>query len=159
MTISKCEPGHAGAPAAAFTRSPTDLVDEFLKRWSFQNINSCLELLAEDAAYTLHISETLLPFAGSTNGREAIGGQFQVMLRDWDYLVFRPGAARANVDDPNRVHCQVEFIYRHRTTGSDLSGHMRLVCKVEDGYLKSVDEYHDAGMVEAFLRLMQSEQE
>ena len=158
MTISKCEPGHAGTSSAAFSGSPTELVDEFLKRWADQNIASCLGMLAEDATYTLHISESLLPFAGSTIGRDAIGQQLQAMLRDWDHLVFRPGPAKAGIDAPDRVHCQVEFIYRHRATGSDLSGHMRLVCAVEDGYLKSVDEYHDAGMVEAFLRLMQSEQ-
>ena len=117
-----------------------------------------MELFAEDAAYTLHISESLLPFAGSTVGREAIGGQLRAMLHDWDYLVFRPGAARANVDQPDKVHCQVQFIYRHRATGSELSGQMRLVCTVEDGLVKTVDEFHDAALVEAFLRLMQSEQ-
>ena len=158
MTTSKCDPGHAASSSAAFTADPIELVDEFLRRWSDQNIDSTLELLAEDAAYTLHISKTLLPFAGSTIGREAIAVQLQAMLRDWDYLVFRPSAARANVDEPSTVHCQVQFIYRHRGTGAELSGHMRLVCTVVEGTISTVDEYHDAGMVEAFLRLMQSEQ-
>ena len=140
--------------ANSHAAQPTEVAMAFLEYWKTGDLDACIALLAPDAVYTLHIEETLLPFAGTTRGREQIGEQFRTMLREWDYLVFRPSPAKQHVDQPNRVNSRVEFIYRHKASGEDLAGFMRIAWTIEDGMIRAIDGYHDSALVEAFLRLI-----
>ena len=133
---------------------PEQVVTRFLQYWIAKDIDACLTLLSATASYTLHIEQSLLPFAGTTTGREEIGRQLAAMLRDWDYLVFRPTPAHAHVDDVSEIHSRVEFMYRHRASGEVIDGFLRLVWCVREGLITEVNEYHDAAMVETFLRLL-----
>ena len=126
----------------------------FLECWKAQDVEACIALLAPDATYTLHIEETLLPFAGTTTGREQIGEQFRAMRREWEYLVFRPSPAKQHVGAPNQVNTRIEFMYRHKASGEDLSGYMRAAWTVEDGMIVTIIGYHDSALVETFLRLI-----
>lgn len=146
--------GRSGESPVDGGRSPEQIVSETLAHWIAQDVDACLSLMSESASYTLHLEQSLLPFAGTTTGRDEIGEQLRAMLRDWDYLVFRPGPPRAHVDDANEIHNRVEFIYRHRASGEILSGFFRLVCRVNDGLITEINEYHDAAMVETFVRLV-----
>jgi len=53
------------------------------------------------------------------------------------------------------VRVQVTFIYRHRRSGENLIGTKRMVMRLRDDLIVRIDEYHDAGLVEAFMRLTQ----
>ena len=53
------------------------------------------------------------------------------------------------------VRVQVSFVYHHRRTGENLVGTKRLVIRLKDGLIVRVDEYHDAALIEAFMRLTQ----
>ena len=138
---------------------PTAVVNQFLERWMVRDVEACLALLSPDATYTLHIEETLLPFAGTTTGRDQVGQQLRAMLRDWDYLVFRPAPAKQHVGSPNLVNSRVEFIFRHKASGEKLDGFMRMALTVEDGLISAIDQYHDTALVEAFLRLIAAQQD
>ena len=51
------------------------------------------------------------------------------------------------------MRVQVQFVYHHRETGGNLSGSKRLVFTVKNDLIVRVEEFHDAAMVEAFMRL------
>ena len=108
-------------------------------------------LFADDAVYELHVSDEVLPFGGTTAGRDAIEATLKRMRTEWDYILFRPMALAETGDT---VRFQVEFMYRHVASGEVLSGRFRLVMRVEDGLIKRADEYHDRAKVEAFMRLI-----
>jgi ketosteroid isomerase-like protein len=128
------------------------IVVSFLKCWIAQDVELTVAHAADDVVYALHISKEALPFGGETHGKERIRGVLYAILADFDYLKYEPVILGAQ-DDMVRV--QVSFIYHHRRTGEDLVGSKRLVIKLRDGLIARVDEYHDAALVEAFMRLAQ----
>ena len=72
------------------------------------------------------------------------------ILEEFDYLSYAPTmvGVRGAV-----VRAHVRFKYQHRRTGGILEGTRRLVFRVRDGQIVRIDGYHDAHLVEAFMRL------
>lgn len=134
--------------------NPTTVVAEFFDAWIAGDVDAAVGLLAPDAIYALYIAEDLLPFAGVTRGRGQIASRLHEMRQSWDYERFRPGPLRQDADDEEIVYCSVEFRYRHRPSGEQLSGSFRMVWCVRDGFVRSCEEYHDRARVETFLRLV-----
>lgn len=135
---------------------PMSVVKKFAIYWGAQDVDRSMTLLADDAVWNLNISETTLPFAGETRGRENVKAAFFTILKDWDYLYFEPTFISA-IGEIVRTH--VDFRYRHRHSGLDLAGRYRVVFTVVDGEITRIDEFHDAAMVEAFMRLASRSQE
>jgi ketosteroid isomerase-like protein len=129
---------------------PEEVVRRFNSAWIVGDVESVIQLVAEDCVYALHISEELLPFGGETCGRANIKSALQMMRHQFDYLLYRPGHPTVV---GSKVHNQVEFMYRHRKSGEVLTGTFRIVLQVKDGLLVRGDEYHDRAMVETFMRL------
>jgi ketosteroid isomerase-like protein len=135
------------------TATPVEVVERFNTAWAPGHIDEAMRHVAEDAVYTLYISEELLPFGGQTVGRDNIAAALRQVRRDFEYVLYRPFDLRAKGDE---VRHQVEFIYRHRPSGEALSGRFRIVMQVRNGLIERADEYHDRAKVEAFLRLFTS---
>lgn len=127
------------------------VVDEFLRNWLAQDIEGTVATGAEDIVFALHISNDALPFGGETHGRDACRSLLYTILADFDYLRYEPVVLG---EEDGVVRVQVSFHYHHRRTGENLIGTKRLVFKVRDGLIVRLDEYHDAGFVEAFMRLV-----
>lgn len=130
--------------------SEADVIRAFNERWALSDFDGSLELVAEDATYTLHISEDLHPVGGVTKGRTAIGEALRQLRRDYQYLMYHPYNL---VSEGNFVRQQVHFLYRHRASGEMLRGTFRIHFQVVCGLITSAEEYHDRALVEAFLRL------
>lgn len=130
---------------------PREVVVAFNSAWAAGDIEAAMARIADDAVYELHVSDEVLPFGGTTAGRDAIEATLKRMRTEWDYILFRPMALAETGDT---VRFQVEFMYRHVASGEVLSGRFRLVMRVEDGLIKRADEYHDRAKVEAFMRLI-----
>jgi ketosteroid isomerase-like protein len=126
------------------------LVAAFLARWRVQDVEMTLEYTNEDIVYALYISDTALPYGGETRGKANIRNVLYAILAEFDYLKYEPTIVAV---DGDVVRAQVQFIYHHRLTGENLAGSKRLVFTVRDGLIVRIEEYHDAGMVEAFMRL------
>ena len=109
-----------------------------------------MEYTNENIVYALYISETALPYGGETRGKANIRNVLYAILAEFDYLMYEPTIVAV---DGDVVRAQVQFIYHHRLTGENLSGSKRLVFTVRDGLIVRIEEFHDAGMVEAFMRL------
>lgn len=128
------------------------IVVSFLRSWGVQDVEMTAAHAADDIVYALYISDQALPFGGETHGLEACRNVLYTILADFDYLKYEPVVLSVE-DDVVRV--QVSFIYHHRRTGGNLVGTKRMVFKLRDGLIVRIDEYHDAGLVEAFMRLTQ----
>jgi ketosteroid isomerase-like protein len=126
------------------------VVISFLQSWMAQDVEMTVAHAADDVVYALHISNEALPFGGETHGKERIKGVLYAILADFDYLKYEPVILSVRGDV---VRVQVSYVYHHRRTGEDLVGSKRLVIKLKDGLVTRVDEYHDAALVEAFMRL------
>jgi len=128
------------------------VVAAFFEYWKAQDVDMALSLTAEDVVYNLYLSSSAVPHGGETRGRERCREVLYGVLAEFDYLLYAPTIVG---DEGDLVRAQVEFRYHHRRTGGLLAGTKRMVFAVEDGLITRVDEYHDAGMVEAFMRLTQ----
>ena len=131
--------------------SATAVVDDFLRAWRAQDIDTTLATIADDVVYALHVSNDALPYGGETHGAEALRAVAYAILEEFDYLTYEPVVLG---EDEGVVRVQVAFHYHHRRTGENLIGTKRLVFRVESGLIVRIDEYHDAGFVEAFMRLV-----
>lgn len=127
-----------------------DIVEEVLRRWAAQDVESAFEFIADDVVYVLNIDEDLAPFAGITHGREAMMAAFYAMIEQYDYLKWEQVIVGAEGDV---VRIQTQFRFHHRRTGTDLEGSMRTVITMRDGMMVRCEEFLDRGMVEAFMRL------
>lgn len=132
------------------TRDAATPVENFWHYWRVQDVTSAIQYLDENIVYTLFVSETALPFGGETRGRDNLEAVFYRMLADWDFLEVEPEVVSTE-GDLARVH--VRFRYRHRRSGGDYAGTCRCLMTVANGLIIKVDEYHDAPMLEAFMRL------
>ncbi len=132
-------------PASA----PRTVVETFARYWSVQDVQLACSVLADDCVLTMNIAETLLPFAGEKCGREAIEAALHTILAEWDYIRFEFTIVSIN---GSLARCKIAYVYRHRRSGADLPGTSRLNIAVGDGCITRIDEYHDAAMVEAFMR-------
>lgn len=126
------------------------VVESMLAYWRVQDVEMAMAFAAEDIVYTLFISETALPFAGETRGKANLRNVLYTVLADFDYLQYEPTIVAVE-DDIVRV--QVRFTYHHRPSGGNLAGSKRLVMRIENGLIARIDEFHDARMVESFMRL------
>lgn len=127
-----------------------DVVASFLACWSTQDVEMAIQHAHEDVIYALYISQTAIPWGGETRGKAQCRDVLYSILAEFDYLRYEPTIVAI---DGDVVRAQVRFVYRHRRTAADLSGSKRLVFTVKDGFIVRVEEYHDAAMVEAFMRL------
>lgn len=93
-----------------------------------------------------------MPFGGEKRGKEACRDLLFSILADFDYLKYEPSILGVRGDT---VRTQVRFTYQHRATGETLDGTRRLVFQIRDGLIVRVDGYHDARLVDAFMRLTQ----
>jgi ketosteroid isomerase-like protein len=138
---------------ASLENKPIETVRRFNELWAGGDIDGAMQLIAEDAVYTLFIDEGLLPVSGRTVGRVNIESGLRIVRQQFEYLLYRPLDL---IPDGNEVRHQVEFMYRHRASGEVLSGRFRMIMRIEGNLIVRADEYHDRGRVEAFLRLFAS---
>ena len=130
-----------------------DVVEELVRFWSVQDVESSVALMRDDCVWVLNISETALPFGGETCGKDKIAEGFYAILADWDYISYVPTILAIK---DGKARLQVQHVYRFRRTGEDLAGSFRINIEVVDGLVSRIEEYHDAAMVETFMRLAQS---
>lgn len=133
--------------------SSREVVETFFAYWGAQDVELATALFHDGIVYKLHVSSEDLPFGGVWRGREACRHTMFSILEEFDYLRYEPTivSVRGGV-----IRAQVRFKYQHRRTGGTLEGTRRLVFRVKSGRIVRIDGYHDARLVEAFMRLTKS---
>jgi ketosteroid isomerase-like protein len=125
-------------------------VASYLACWSVQDVDMALQHFDDDIVCTLYVSEAALSFGGETRGKANVRNVLYGLLAQFDYLKHEPTIVAVEGDV---VRVQVQFVYHHRDTGGNLAGSKRLVFTVKNDLIVRVEEFHDAAMVEAFMRL------
>ncbi len=133
--------------------SSREVVEDFFAYWGAQDVELASALFHEGIIYRLHVASTDLPFGGMWRGREACRDAMFSMLQEFDYLRYEPTIVSVR---GGLVRAHVRFAYQHRRTGGILEGTRRLVFRVKGSRIVRIDGYHDARLVEAFMRLTKS---
>jgi ketosteroid isomerase-like protein len=128
------------------------IVESFFTSWAAQDVELAAMHFHEDMVYELHSATRELPYSGVTRGKAACRDLLFTIIKDFDYLKYEPHII--GVED-DVVRAQVSFIYRHRQSGEVLEGTRRLVFRLRDGLIVRMDRYHDAKLVDAFIRMTQ----
>ncbi len=118
--------------------------------WAVQDVEMTLAHMAADIVFVLYLDKEAVPFGGETRGQDALRTVLHDIITDFDFLKYEPRSLDA---DGDVIRTQVDYVYRHRPTGETLVGSKRLVLTVRDGLIARMDEYHDAALVESFMRL------
>jgi ketosteroid isomerase-like protein len=128
-------------------------VEGVYRAWMLRDRDAMLAYFTDDAILAQHISTDVLPFAGTTIGKGRLSDRIDMVFRDWDFEEIKLATLTIEGD---HVRCHVDFRFRYKPTGDVLDGRMRYVFHVEGGRIVHLDEYHDAPMIEAFMRLTQA---
>jgi len=133
-------------------RSTTDLeaVEAVLTYWAVQDVEMTVSLFAEDIVYQLYVSRSAKPYGIERTGKEAVKGMLYDLLAEFDYLTYE-----ADILEVSRgvARIQQRYVLRHRSSGEELAGSKRFVCTLQNGLFTRIHEYHDAALVEAFMKL------
>ena len=119
--------------------------------WSERSVDGVLGHLSDDCVYTMHLPVDVLAFAGRHVGKSAIGGCLHAILEEFSFVAY---AVDWLTVDGETARARVVYYYRHNENGDQLEGFMRHVWRVVDGRVTSLDEYHDVGMMKAFLEMV-----
>lgn len=131
--------------------SPRVVVEQVIRSWSTQDVESTLAHCGDDVVYSVNIAAEAAPFAGTSEGKDAVRAALHLMLEMFDYLKFDQVVVGVAGDV---VRVQTQFKLHHRRTGSNLEGSMRSVFTVRNGLVARCEEYLDESLVEAFMRLV-----
>jgi len=126
------------------------VVASFLACWSVQDLEMAVAHTHPDIVYTIHNGRDASPLAGAYCGPEACRDLGYAMLAEFDYLTYEPTIVAV---EGNIVRAQVNFRYRHRTTGNIIEGSRRLVFEIRDELIYRLDSYEDTLRLEAFMRM------
>ncbi len=127
------------------------VIEAVIKAWSAQDVETTISYCSDDVVYALHISEQAVPFAGASEGKDAVRATLHMMLEMFDYLKFDQWIVGFAGET---VRVQTQFKLHHRRTGENLEGSMRTIFTVKNGLMTRCDEYLDEGLVETFMRLV-----
>lgn len=120
------------------------------RAWVLRDRDAMLAYFTEDAFLAQYVSKEALPFAGVSIGKARLSERLDMIFNDWDFEQIKLSSLAI---DGDRVRCVVDFKFRYKRTGDLLEGRMRHVMHIVDGRIASLDEFHDASMIEAFMRL------
>lgn len=130
--------------------SSRKVVEAYFAYWAAQDVEMTTSLFHPSIIYKMHVDSADRPFGGEWRGVDACRHTMFSILEEFDYLKYEPVilGVKGGV-----VRTQIGFKYSHRRTGGILEGRRRLVFKVKGGLIVRIDGYHDAKLVEAFMKL------
>ena len=109
-----------------------------------------LAYFADDAVFLEHLPAETIPYAGRTLDKAAIAERLAFMYASWELVRVEP---LNFLVEGEQVTSQMAFVFRFKATGNLFEGRIRHVFRVVDGRIARLDEYLDAALLEAFMRL------
>ena len=119
--------------------------------WAVKDLEAVLACCADDILFILHVPTEVVAFAGETRGKADLAPRLQAILRDFDFLNYRP---RLIAEDDDGFHTQIHYHFRHKATGHEIEGTMRHIGRVEGDKIVRLEEFHDTPRVQAFFELL-----
>ncbi len=118
--------------------------------WEAGDLETTLSMFAEDAIFMVHATPEGTQHAGLWQGREQIRGALTYLRNTVEYILYRPRIVSC---EGERVYVTIEFKSRHRASGERLDFRFRQEFTVQNGLITRCDEFYDAAMLAAFMRL------
>ncbi|MBX9924904.1 MAG: nuclear transport factor 2 family protein [Hyphomicrobiaceae bacterium] len=129
------------------------VVTAFNSAYQVGDLDRTFDIVADDCVFTMHLSEELVQHAGQWRGKLQIRQAIDLARSNYQYLVYQPVITLVEGDT---VQVRVKFLGWHRSSGEQFPMTFLQIFKVCEGKIVSVDEYHDRGKIEAYLRLLQA---
>jgi hypothetical protein len=130
---------------------PAEVVRAMWRAWQVRDKAATLATLADGIVLALYVPQEVLPFGGETRGKRSISDRLQMILDQFDTLMYEGKVTRTQGET---VYGRVAYRFRHKVTGEAIDGGMRQVIEVCDGLIVQLSEYHDIELVRAFMRLV-----
>ncbi len=129
---------------------PEAIVEAFYQAMQADDPAMQLAYFADDALFLEHLPAGAIPYAGRTLDKAGMAERLAFMYATWELL----RAAPLNfLVEGELVTCQMEFVFRFKATGNLLEGRVRHLFRVVDGRIVRLDEYMDAALLDAFMRM------
>ena len=133
------------------TDDPAPALEGIWAAWRVGNKAATLAWLADDAMYAQHIPADVVPSGGMAIGKRAVSDRLQTLLDLFETIDY--DGTVTGVDGPT-ARGQVAFRFRHRVTGHEIEATMRMIIKVRNGLIVTLDEFHDVERIRAFMALI-----
>ena len=143
---------HAGT---ILRSDPEGILEATIIAWALEDAETAASYFAEDADFQLFTPKDIWPFSGKYRGRAAIQKRLQNILSGFHVDRFSPRTILSHDDE---LRTQIDFTFRHRASGQTIDGVMRVIAEIKNGKIVRWHEYQDLDRVEAFMRLVNSEE-
>lgn len=136
------------------SHDPVSVVRSVRTAWSTNDKKNTLAHFSDDCVWIIHVDQEALPLAGRAEGIAAIETRLEELVACFEYLLFR--TMEISAQGGGQVRARVEVMVQQRASGEVYSGRIRLQIEVRDGKMQSIEEFHDAPLLEAFMRFVNS---
>ena len=133
---------------------PEGVVEGFYQAFAAGDQAVQMAYFAEDAVFFEHLPTEVLPYGGVALGKAEMTARLAFMYATWECVHARP---LSFLVDGEQITCQMEFVFRYKATGNTIDSRVRHVFRVVDGHIVRLDEYLDAALIDAFMRLNAAE--
>ncbi|HJZ32136.1 MAG TPA: nuclear transport factor 2 family protein [Hyphomicrobiaceae bacterium] len=118
--------------------------------WAANDLRATVRCFAEDIEFAVNAPDGAASFVGSGRGREALRKRLSDFLDKYEVLAFTPELVNKREDG---LACRVHYHYRHRQTGMEIDGRMRLLWCIAGDKATSLRVIHDAVRMGVFFEM------
>ena len=134
------------------TRSEAlNVVQAINKAWEADDIKAVMGFIAQDCILNVHLPEGLAAHCGARVGRDAVRAALLEFRQQYKLILYRPIIVSF---DAREVRQRVEFMATQTASGERVVLNCRQVWVIERAMVVRCDEYHDAPLVEAQIRMI-----
>lgn len=130
---------------------PEAIIAGLYAAWSMQDVEATLAYCSDDIVYFVHQPDGANWIGGEISGKPAVRAYLQMLRDTWEFLLLTPGPFDIRGGE---VREYLQFRSRHRATGQVMEGHKRHIWQIIDGRITRCEEFQDAAVVAAFLRMV-----
>ena len=118
--------------------------------WAANDLRATVRCFAEDIEFAVNAPDGAASFVGSGRGREALRTRLSDFLDKYEVLEFAHKQVSKMGDG---LVCRVHYHYRHRQTGMEIDGSMRLQWSIAGDKATSLRVIHDANRMGVFFEM------
>jgi ketosteroid isomerase-like protein len=118
--------------------------------WAANDLRATVRCFAEDIEFAVNAPDGSASFVGTGRGRDALSHRLSDFLDKYEVLAFAPRQVTKRDDG---LACRVHYHYRHRETGMEIDGSMRLLWCIAGDKATSLRVIHDAQRMGVFFEM------
>lgn len=132
-----------------FQTDEISIVRDAYTSWTERDMDALFANIHPDIIYVLHLDPAVMPLGGEHRGKETFRTILDQLAATFAYLRFERSRY---TQDGNVVRFHVDYSYLHKSSRQILSSSYLAEVTVVDRQIVRIEEFPDAGFVEAFFR-------